>query len=316
MDHGLYPAYGDSPAFFRLNSIWISTVFYWRYGTPAFRSLALGIYRGFPYWQSMALLLAGAEIFVQGKETPSADTAENAPGFLFLSSNAAASRPKRNGGLSLSLFAGSNDVPHNHNDVGTFVIGKNSEPMIVDSGYPRYHWKSFSAARYESDICNSYGHSVPLINQIQQKAGKGFEGKILSARQTAALTEVTADIRNAYPKETGLLKLHRTWFHDRENDSIQVIDEAELNAAGTFETALISYGNFLPDGKNKFRIKYKNQEIHVSISTDSGELEYSVSPIQYKLENKLQPYRLGCRFKEKQKSFRLIMKFKNINAGE
>ena len=75
--------------------------------------------------------------------------------------------------LSAAVKGGSNDEFHNHNDVGGFVLAVDGTvPVIVDPGAEYYSGRSFSSRRYESNLNNSFGHSVPRINGELQIAGK------------------------------------------------------------------------------------------------------------------------------------------------
>jgi len=72
----------------------------------------------------------------------------------------AARRPR----TLLGVVAGRNDWPHNHNDVGSFVLYAGGRFAVVDPGGPRYTKKTFSKDRFEIVFCSSRGHSVPVIN--------------------------------------------------------------------------------------------------------------------------------------------------------
>lgn len=94
---------------------------------------------------------------------------------------------------SLAVKAGHNDEPHNHNDVGSFILATKCGQVICDLGAGLYTKQYFSDDRY-SIFCNSSrGHAVPIVNGQYQKAGKEFCGTIL--RDTNA---ATVEIAGAY----------------------------------------------------------------------------------------------------------------------
>lgn len=98
-------------------------------------------------------------------------------------------------GVSFACKAGHNGEAHNHNDVGSFLIYKNGEAMLLDIGAAEYTRFYFSAQRYELHYCaGSRGHSVPLINGQEQKCGRGYSSK------DTVVTErgLTSDISGAY----------------------------------------------------------------------------------------------------------------------
>ena len=66
---------------------------------------------------------------------------------------------------------GHNSEPHNHNDIGSFMIFKNGEYLLDDLGWSEYDNKYFTSARYENLCASSLGHSVPIINGKPQLPG-------------------------------------------------------------------------------------------------------------------------------------------------
>ncbi|RKL66916.1 hypothetical protein CR203_13890 [Salipaludibacillus neizhouensis] len=75
---------------------------------------------------------------------------------------------------AFSAKGGHNDEPHNHNDIGHFMLYGNGELFLKDLGSGEYTSKSFGADRY-SIFCNgSQGHSVPIINNQFQQEGELF----------------------------------------------------------------------------------------------------------------------------------------------
>ena len=84
---------------------------------------------------------------------------------------------KRTPSYGFAAKAGHNDEPHNHNDVGAFIIARNERQVITDPGPGRYSQQYFSKdTRYQMLECASLGHSVPYFNdgEIIQKFGKEF----------------------------------------------------------------------------------------------------------------------------------------------
>lgn len=67
-------------------------------------------------------------------------------------------------GYSLGAKAGHNAEPHNHNDVGSFLISKNGRVTFVDPCGGEYTRQYFSEERYGYFVTSSRGHSVPIIN--------------------------------------------------------------------------------------------------------------------------------------------------------
>ena len=82
---------------------------------------------------------------------------------------------KRTDSYGFAAKAGNNNEPHNQNDVGAFIIAKNSRQLITDLGPGVYSQQYFSAdTRYGIIECSSLGHSVPYFGDTVQKYGSEF----------------------------------------------------------------------------------------------------------------------------------------------
>ena len=81
-------------------------------------------------------------------------------------------------GFSLAVKAGNNGEPHNHNDVGSFILSADGGPIVADLGQPLYDRDYFSARRYENLAASSLGHSVPIVNGKEQCAGETYGGTL------------------------------------------------------------------------------------------------------------------------------------------
>ena len=74
-------------------------------------------------------------------------------------------------GHSVGAKAGHNAEPHNHNDVGSFLVSKNGKVTFVDPCGGEYTRQYFSSERYNYMVTSSRGHSVPIINGNLQVCG-------------------------------------------------------------------------------------------------------------------------------------------------
>ena len=103
----------------------------------------------------------------------------------------------------LAALAGHSGVPHNHNDIGSFIVFKKGRCVLTDPGAPKYTRKTFSKDRYTLLFCRSKGHSVPLINGHEQGFGEKYLG-VLSAEglNTEGEKTVTINMTKAYQDKT------------------------------------------------------------------------------------------------------------------
>ncbi|MDF2923731.1 MAG: hypothetical protein K0R57_2645 [Paenibacillaceae bacterium] len=106
--------------------------------------------------------------------------------------------------LGFSAKGGHNAEPHNHNDLGHFIIQADGESLLADLGSPVYSKDYFSSRRYEHLHASSLGHSVPVINGAFQKEGREHEARILDAHPMPDGVRFALELGRAY-EAPGLL---------------------------------------------------------------------------------------------------------------
>ncbi|WP_167355885.1 heparinase II/III domain-containing protein [Paenibacillus oryzisoli] len=137
--------------------------------------------------------------------------------------------------LDGTLFAfatkgGHNNEPHNHNDLGHFLLHAGGETLLVDLGQGAYTRDYFGEKRYEHVNTSSEGHSVPVINGYVQGAGESYRGIVREADIREQTLVVKLDLTEAYPEAAGLSSFSRTfqWTSDLS------LGEAELKLTDNF----------------------------------------------------------------------------------
>lgn len=99
---------------------------------------------------------------------------------------------------------GHNDEPHNHNDIGHFILHAKGETFLKDLGSGMYCEAYFNHERY-SFLCNgSQGHSVPIINKQFQKEGASRHASVVNVYTSLEEDVLEMDIAGAY--EVGSLE--------------------------------------------------------------------------------------------------------------
>lgn len=88
--------------------------------------------------------------------------------------------------------AGHNGEPHNHNDVGSFLMFDNGDYIIDDVGWAEYTKDYFGEKRYEAMCASSLGHSVPIVDGMQQKAGAERNSTVTAAERDRFSLEYSA----------------------------------------------------------------------------------------------------------------------------
>ncbi|MCU9612626.1 heparinase II/III family protein [Caldibacillus lycopersici] len=119
---------------------------------------------------------------------------------------------------------GHNGEPHNHNDLGQFILHGEQEVFLKDLGSGLYCDAYFGEERY-TFICNgSQGHSVPIINDQFQRAGHHVEAMVKKVTLGGDAETFALEITKAYPVQS-LNKLERnfTWRKGKK-PSLYLID--------------------------------------------------------------------------------------------
>lgn len=76
---------------------------------------------------------------------------------------------------SLFIKGGNNAEPHNHNDIGSFIISDSNGQILCDIGCGEYTDDYFAPETRYNHLCNSsFGHSVPIIDGNGQQHGVSY----------------------------------------------------------------------------------------------------------------------------------------------
>lgn len=105
---------------------------------------------------------------------------------------------------SLAAKCGGNNEPHNHNDIGSFMLCFDGDELLCELGSGEYTADYFGARRYRILNNSSRGHSVPIINGRYQEAGAEYIGSVISCSGGS----FEAELSGAYP-ECGIKSLQR-----------------------------------------------------------------------------------------------------------
>ncbi len=151
-----------------------------------------------PPWLLRSLLWDAAPL----KDDPLADGAFFLPDAQWL--------VVRRAPFAFAALFGDNGVPHNHNDIGAFLLVHGDEEGPMDLGKGEYTRQYFSSERY-TILCNgSQGHSVPIVGGHFQQAGGQYRATDVSFREETGEVIFSGDIAGAYGLD-GLASLRRTF---------------------------------------------------------------------------------------------------------
>jgi hypothetical protein len=142
-------------------------------------------------------------------------------------------------GLYLAAKGGHNDESHNHNDVGSFVVYADGEPVLIDVGVETYTAKTFSGRRYEIWTMQSGFHNLPTVGGVMQKNGRAFRARDVRYEADAARAVLDLDIAAAYPAEAAIDAWRRRLVLERGR-RVVVEDAYALGKAEPVEWSFMS----------------------------------------------------------------------------
>ena len=123
--------------------------------------------------------------------------------------------PKGDDSQIAAVFKGGNNGEmHNHNDLGTFCVLRGGVWLVIDPGKETYSSRTFSERRYEGELLNSFGHSVPRINGRLQIAGSEAAAEPIEFVPTETGVRYALDLTSAYP-DSGAEKVIRRYEYTR-----------------------------------------------------------------------------------------------------
>ena len=126
--------------------------------------------------------------------------------------------------LFFAAKGGFNNESHNHNDVGSFILYKNLQPVFIDAGVGTYNKKTFSKERYQIWTMQSNYHNLPQINGYDQVYGAQYKSKEVNFDPKVA--QFKLNLADAYPKDAGIISWVRTY--QLKNEELIISDEFNL----------------------------------------------------------------------------------------
>lgn len=193
--------------------------------------------------------------------------------------------------IFFAIKGGNNDEPHNHNDLGSFILAVNGEVILTDLGAGQYTAGYFGKERYTYVHTRSYYHSVPLINGVEQSKTnenckfnlKGYDNDNIS---------LIIDITNAYDEANikSYIRNVKYSYQNKEliiNDNINPIDKVIVNEG------LISY--IKPSVIDEGLILWNREDSEVKLEFDGKKLDLKIEErtIKNHYGNESMVYRIG-----------------------
>lgn len=173
----------------------------------------------------------------------------------------------RCGSLYLAAKGGYNAESHNHNDVGTFCLYANNEPVLIDVGVGTYTRQTFSDERYKIWTMQSGYHNIPKINGIEQPSGKRYKARDVKASNGT----FSLDIAGAYPETAKVENWVRTYRLSEA--ALDISDKFALSdAAAPNEIVFMTWGKLSQDKAGVISIETPEREIQLRYPSDAFEV--------------------------------------------
>lgn len=146
--------------------------------------------------------------------------------------------------FAFAAKGGYNEEPHNHNDLGHFILHVDGESLLADMGLGIYTRQYFQPEyRYEQLNAGSHGHSVPIVDGCKQCFGKQYAAEMFEHHQTDEEMVFALDLTRAYACPS-LERLERRFVWKRaENETPHLVIRDQVsfsNQPTSFQEVFIS----------------------------------------------------------------------------
>ncbi|MEU3985994.1 heparinase II/III family protein [Streptomyces sp. NPDC026672] len=131
--------------------------------------------------------------------------------------------------VAFAAKGGHNDEPHNHDDLGHFVLGVAGEPLLTDLGAGEYTEEYFTDRRPTLLHPGAEGHSVPVVGGHPQRTGAGAVARTLDVRLRPDGADLRLDLTAGYPHGPSLVRSFR-WH--RDTATLELTDSFGPSPAG------------------------------------------------------------------------------------
>lgn len=185
---------------------------------------------------------------------------------------------------------GNNAEPHNHNDLGSFLIAGGDGQLLVDLGSGEYTKDYFGAGRYNI-LCNrSGGHSLPIIDGHEQSDGADRKATMLCAENEIfsvdiaagyALPDLISVVRTFTCGETAVILRDSFKFSGGSHNITErfiTLDKPSVSEHGIIINNLILKAAGTPEIKSELTKAHSGEDLTVYT------IDYNISDTEFKAE--------------------------------
>lgn len=169
----------------------------------------------------------------------------------------------------MAVKGGTNQEPHNHNDVGSFLYVLGSDMLLADLGAGEYTADYFGEKRYDIFCNSSFSHNIPIIFRMGQGVGEKYRCKEFIAD---GLGNVKMRLEGAYPILEPIT-FWRALSFDADTGCLLVEDTFSANEGqkmSVIENLVTQYP--IEIFENTIRIQGKETACKIQIQSDCADI--------------------------------------------
>ena len=170
--------------------------------------------------------------------------------------------------MGIAFKGGHNDEPHNHNDVGSYLLVVDGEVFMADLGCGEYNKEYFEPETRYSILCNrSYGHNVPMVNGQEQREGVQYTCEYF---RSPVAGKVELSFAGAYGENIPW-RLERTVESYDQEETLTVTDVISGEGVSTLEEHIITQKEPVVSG-NVIVLPGLKGDVEITLSEACGEV--------------------------------------------
>ena len=170
--------------------------------------------------------------------------------------------------MGIAFKGGHNDEPHNHNDVGSFLLTVDGEVFLADLGCGEYNKEYFDPETRYSILCNrSYGHNVPMVNGNEQHEGAQYASKYF---RSPVEGKVELSFAGAYGEDIPW-NLERAVESYNQEETLTITDVISGEGVSAFEEHIITQKEPVVNG-NVIVLPGLKGDVEITLSENCGEV--------------------------------------------
>ena len=171
--------------------------------------------------------------------------------------------------MGIAFKGGHNDEPHNHNDVGSFLLTVDGEVFLADLGCGEYNKEYFDPETRYTILCNrSFGHNLPVVNGMEQHEGAEFASEYF---RSPVAGKVELSFAGAYG-ESLPWKLERTVESYGQEETLMISDVISGEEVTSFVEHLITQKEPVVAG-NTIVLPGLKGDVEITLSESCGKVE-------------------------------------------